>query len=215
MTTRAMKLKRRGEAGYTLVALLAVMTIIATLAAAAAPNIKQQAQRSREEEAIFRGEEIAEGIRLFVRATGRLPTSMEELQKGIPRGVKNVQVIRAVAASDPLSSSHEWKLIRITDPQMLDFQRAVISYNGGRPLPPPRDQALLQFYRQLPQMQVTIIGQAAESAGESEQPLGGEDDTPNNSGPFIGVVSRSRHASVITYYGVERHDQWVFTPLFR
>src|SRR5919202_346154 len=80
------KMKRRGEAGYTLVALLAVMTIIAAFAAAAAPNIKQQAQRSREEEAIFRGEEVAEAIRLYVRYTGRLPTSIEDLRKGVTRG---------------------------------------------------------------------------------------------------------------------------------
>jgi hypothetical protein len=36
-----------------------------------------------------------------------------------------------------------------------------------------------------------------------------------SSGPFVGVASRSRKDSVLTYYGIERHDQWIFTPLFR
>src|SRR6266850_1369957 len=47
------------QRGYTLVALLVVMTLMALLALAAAPSILQQAQREREKEAIFRGEEAA------------------------------------------------------------------------------------------------------------------------------------------------------------
>jgi hypothetical protein len=35
------------------------------------------------------------------------------------------------------------------------------------------------------------------------------------SGPFVGVASRSKRDSVLTYYGIEREDQWIFTPLFR
>ena len=34
-------------------------------------------------------------------------------------------------------------------------------------------------------------------------------------GPFVGVASRSRRDSVLTFYGIERHDGWIFTPLFR
>jgi hypothetical protein len=35
------------------------------------------------------------------------------------------------------------------------------------------------------------------------------------SGPFVGVMSRSRRKAVLHYYGFERHDRWVFTPYFR
>jgi hypothetical protein len=56
--------QRTGERGYTLVALMAVMTLMTLFALAVAPNILQQAQREREKEAIFRGEEVAEAIRL-------------------------------------------------------------------------------------------------------------------------------------------------------
>src|SRR3989442_1003172 len=44
---------------------------------------------------------------------------------------------------------------------------------------------------------------------------GGEDNSENSSGPFLGVSSRSRRNSVITFYGIDRHDEWIFTPLFR
>jgi hypothetical protein len=42
-----------------------------------------------------------------------------------------------------------------------------------------------------------------------------EDDSSNGIGEFIGVASRNTDESVITYYGIDHHDQWVFTPLFR
>src|SRR5215510_4228420 len=63
--------KRRSEGGYTLVALLALMTVLALFAMAAAPRVAQQAQREREQETIFRGEEVAEAIRLYYNAALR------------------------------------------------------------------------------------------------------------------------------------------------
>src|ERR1700730_13313885 len=56
------------EAGYTLVALIALMTLMALFAMAAAPSILQQSQREREREAIFRGEEVADAIRIYYNA---------------------------------------------------------------------------------------------------------------------------------------------------
>jgi len=37
----------------------------------------------------------------------------------------------------------------------------------------------------------------------------------NSSGPFIGVSSQSKTNSVLLYYGIDHHDGWIFTPLFR
>src|SRR5450432_937408 len=109
--------RRAGERGYTLVALLAVMTIMALFALAAAPSILQQAQREREKEAIFRGEEVADAIRVYygaqasTRGQGEqaLPTSMDDLIQGatINGRTKKLQVLRASAARDPLSSTGE------------------------------------------------------------------------------------------------------------
>src|SRR5918911_5275854 len=103
---------RRGERGYTLVALLAMMTILAIAMLAAVPSVRHQAQREREIEAIRRGEEVAEAIRLYVRYHPQhaLPTSMEQLVEGVqvPGRTKKLQVLRAAAAHDPLSKSGEW-----------------------------------------------------------------------------------------------------------
>src|ERR1043166_4998239 len=45
-----------------------------------------------------------------------------------------------------------------------------------------------------------------ESTGSAP---GGDDNSASSSGPFLGVASRSQRNSVITYYGIDRHDQWL------
>ena len=103
--------RRTNEAGYTLVALIALMTVMALFALAAAPSIVQQSQREREKEAIFRGEEVAEAIRVYYTERLRnggtqldpsLPTDIDQLVEGVPvRGrTKKLQILRASAARD-------------------------------------------------------------------------------------------------------------------
>ena len=197
--------RRAGERGYTLVALLVLMTIMALALTAAAPNIHQQKQREMEKEAIARGEDVAEAIRLYVRAKGAPPTSIDQLLEGIPFGTKKIQILRPSSARDPLSSSGEWRLVKPTDNALVDFQRALILYAGGQPVT-TRDPLFKSYEARF---------SAIVNTGTQEAAPGGEDDSPSSDGPFIGVASRSRRESVMTYYGIERHDKWVFTPLFK
>jgi type II secretory pathway pseudopilin PulG len=199
---------RAGERGYALVALIAVCTILALVVATAAPSLQQQAQREREKESIARGEEVVDAIATYTQSMGRLPNSMDDLVKGItpPGTIKTIYILRREAATDPLSSSGEWKLVRANDKAFIDFQVAVAKYNGGV-LP---QQMIYKGFAPPPAAVTGII-----DLKKDEQPPGGEDNEPSGTGPFIGVVSRSRRKSVLTYYGVERHDRWVFTPAYR
>ncbi len=200
------KSKRRGEQGYILVALIALMTILALMLIAVAPSVRQQAQREREIEAIFRGEEVAQAILLYVRATGgQLPTSMDQLLEGVPRGTQKVQILRAAAARDPLSSSGEWRLIRPRSQELLDFQRKVMLYADGN-LPPTHEAALQQHVVRM----MSLVNTGSDESAPTSQ-----SDSGSNIGPFIGVASSSERESVINYYGIDHHNQWVFTPLFR
>ena len=204
---------RSGERGVSLVALLGLMTVMALMALAVAPSLVQQAQRQREEEAIFRGEEVAEAIRKYALVTGRLPTSMDQLTDGlpVPGRTTKLQILRPVAAKDPLSSTGEWKLVKSRSQEILDFHRRVMSYNNGR-LPDTQYANLPVFSQEL----IPLASVRIDEEGDAEEKApGGEDDADNSSGPFIGVVSRARHNSVINYYGIGRYDRWVFTPLFR
>jgi len=211
---------RRSEAGYTLVALLALMTVLALFAMAVAPSAQQQAIREREKEAIFRGEQVADAIRDYyryrssiTRAAGdqALPASMDQLLEGIPLpgGSKNRQILRPSAARDPLTIEGEWRFILPRTEALIDFQQSVMFY-AGNVLPQTRDPQMAQLQQfAVPAItSVTNLGIANSTRSSSSV----DDDA---TGPFVGVASRSRRDSVLTYYGIERHDQWIFTPLFR
>jgi len=189
------------ERGYALIGLIALATIIAIAATAAAPNLRQQKQRELEEEAIFRGEQVAEAIRLYYTTFNRLPTSLDQLLEGVPQGTKKARILRPSATIDPLTGE-PWRLVAVNDQALAELRDAIVQYNGGL-LPPTRDPRLQPLVAQV----LTLI-----NTGGNRAPASSRDET---SGPFVGVASRSRRASIITYYGLERHDRWVFTPLFR
>ena len=208
---------RAGEAGYTLVALLAVMTLLALFAMAAAPSVRQQVQREREKEAIFRGEQVADAIRDYYRyrhAQGvpfiqALPTSIDQLLEGIPEGSKKRQILRASSARDPLSTSGEWRLIRAPSPDLIDFQRSVMLYAGNLP-PTPWDDQIAELQRVVAPPMTNVL-----NTGSTQTAPGGEESSADSTGPFVGVASRNKNNSILYYYGIDRRDQWIFTPLFR
>jgi len=212
--------ERPAEGGYTLVALLALMTILMLFAMAVAPSAQQQALRDREKEAIFRGEQVADAIRDYYRyrvgvtrqvGDAALPTSMDQLLEGIPviSGSKNRMILRASAARDPLTIEGEWRFIRPRSETLIDFQQSVMFY-AGNVLPPPRDQQIAQ----LQQFAVPALTSLV-NLGRPAEPRQSSSVDDSGGGPFVGVASRSRRSSALTYYGIEQHDQWIFTPLFR
>ena len=200
------------ERGYALVSLLLVMSLLALFALGAAENVRQQGQREREKEAIFRGEQVADAIRAYYRYRGAqgvnsLPNTIDDLLEGIPRGTKKLQILRSEAAHDPLSSSGEWKLIGPTSDSVSAFVKDLTVYSGGTPPTPRGDMQRLASV--IPQM-LNVLDTGSTGTGR-----GGEDDSADSSGPFLGVTSRSQRNSVMTYYGIDHHDGWFFTPLFR
>ncbi|HEY6217555.1 MAG TPA: hypothetical protein VIW74_12890 [Pyrinomonadaceae bacterium] len=197
-----------------------MMTVLALFAMAVAPSAQQQAMREREQEAIFRGEQVADAIRDYYRYRSSitrgagdqaLPTSMDQLLDGIPivGASKNRQILRPSAARDPLTIEGEWRFILPRTTALIDFQQSVMFY-AGNVLPPTRDPQIAQLQQfAVPQItSVTNLGIANSTSSTSSV----DDDA---TGPFVGVASRSKRESVLTYYGIERHDQWIFTPLFR
>ena len=211
---------RRSEAGYTLVALLAMMTVVAMFAMAVAPSVQQQALREREREAIFRGEQVADAIRDYYRyrvglsrAVGdqALPTSMDQLLQGIPipGGSKTRQILRVSAARDPLTLEGEWRYILPRSEGLIDFQQSIMFYSGNI-LPPVSDPQMAQLQQFAVPRITSVVNLGTPSSSSSSSSI--SDDA---SGPFVGVASRSKRDSVLTFYGIERHDQWIFTPLFR
>jgi hypothetical protein len=190
------------------------MTVLAIFALAAAPSLKQQLQREREIETIFRGEEVADAIRLYYsyqvsrNASGvnALPTSIDKLLEGIPVGSKKVQILRPSAARELLSESGEWTLVQPRSAQLSDFTQAIMLF-AENVRPTTNDRQLQAVERDMAPPVLPILGLSSTSSSPGS--------SDSSSGPFIGVAPGSTTKSVINYYGIDRHDGWVFTPLFR
>src|SRR5438046_10662810 len=99
MRTRFQSPQNHSEGGYALVSLILVMSLLALFALGAAENVRQQGQREREKEAIFRGEQVGDAIRLYYQYRGAsgvnsLPNTIDDLLQGIPKGTKKLQILR-------------------------------------------------------------------------------------------------------------------------
>lgn len=203
--------KKRSEQGMTLFAVMAIMTIFAIGLLAVAPTVQQEVQREKEVEAIRRGEEVAEAIRRYVlHYTGnKLPESMDDLLEGLPRGTKQVQILRASAAVDPLSEDGKWRLIKADVDSIGGFARRVQNYNGGI-LPTNPSQIFDRYSIVL----VNSLRTELDSDNEADD-FDENFEVVTENQPFIGVASQSKSKSLIAYYGIENHSKWIFTPLFR
>lgn len=200
---------RKSEAGMSLLAIMAVMTLVAIALLAVAPTVQIGVQREKELEAIRRGEEVADAIRQYIEFyQGKPPDSMDDLLEGLPQGTKKRQILRASAAVDPLSEDGKWRLIRADSQAFLSFGKRVQIYNNGI-LPSSSSAFLDNFARPL----VNIINTKDEGDVQDAEEEEIEDVTEGVS--FIGVASQSRSKSIVAYYGVENHSKWIFTPLFR
>jgi len=199
---------RRAERGMTLFAVMAIMTVFAVGLLAVAPSVYQEVQREKELESIRRGEEVAEAIKQYVQfyQGAKLPNSMDDLLDGLPFGTKKRQILRASAAVDPLSEDGRWRLIKADVSSLGPFARRVQNYNGG--VLPPNPTQVFDRYTMI------VANSLNTELDDDDDPDEGIDILTENT-PFIGVASQSKGEAFVTYYGIENHSKWVFTPLFR
>jgi type II secretory pathway pseudopilin PulG len=198
------------ESGFSLLSILAVMTIFAIGLLAVAPTVMQGVQREKELESIRRGEDVADAIRQYVEfhQGSKLPDSIDDLLEGLPAGTKKRQILRPSSAVDPLSEDGKWRLIKPDSQAFLNFGRRVQIYNNG--VLPSSPSQLLDRYA-LPLVNIINTQSEDDLAEASEEEI--DDATEGVS--FIGVASQSRSKSILAYYGIENHSKWIFTPLFR
>lgn len=205
------KKNRKSEEGMSLIAILAVMTIFAIALLAIAPSVQIEVQREKELEAIRRGREVAEAIRQYVVANNcKLPNSIDDLLEGIPQGTKKKQILRPSSATDPLSEDGKWLLVKATPQTLANFAKRVQNYNGGQLPDTPDQKCFNQYAGQI--VNVIDTGDDEDLTAPADETDSTDFSTDNT--PFIGVVSQSRSRSVLTYYGIENHSKWLFTPIF-
>lgn len=185
--------QRRGEAGYNLVILIVAITILNIVLAMSLPLWSTAIRREKEEELIFRGIQYAEALRLFQqRNQGAFPTRLEELIEREPRCIRQLW-------KDPMTENGKWGLIFLGQQGQQPIQPPGQQPPGGRP---PRG---LQPREEGPEEEG---GQDPAGGQPSFGPRKGEEVAV---GPIIGVYSKSQKASIMTFFGKERYDEWRFT----
>jgi hypothetical protein len=196
---------------------------------AAAPTLQKEMQREKEEEMLWRGQQVARAIRTFHDTIGRgvaYPTNLKELVDGItgPDG-KKVHLLRPSALCDPMTPCGEgetnWRLVNPGDPLPRELLEAIIASQE-------KSQAILnlsalqrgvQELARLAQVgTVDLPGQPSDTKldgviGQPENKDGGSASDDSTQGDLIiGVVSKKTGKMFRSYYGIEEYDHALFFP---
>ena len=117
---------RGADAGFSLVALVASMTIMLILMGAAMPSWKYVVQNEREQELYFRGDQIATAVERYQKKNGgTAPLTLEVLVKG--------KFLRK-AYTDPMTKDGKWRFVRVGE---VMLPRAGTTTLPGKPVASP------------------------------------------------------------------------------
>ncbi|MGK2859237.1 MAG: type II secretion system protein [Thermoanaerobaculia bacterium] len=180
---------RNAERGYTLAALLVILTVIAVVVSFSVPRMWSDVmKREREIHTVFVMKQYAQAIADYERLKGGLPTKLEQLEKQtMPR------VLRATYVN-PLSGELDWILV----PQ------GTVTPGQAQPVPGVPQGGLPGG---LPASGTPAPGQTG-TQGQDRQP------PPNPrefSGPFIGVRPPQTGPSIIELNGQSTYENWMYT----
>ena len=97
------------ERGFTMALALAMATVMGIFLMVAMPTLATEVQREKEMNLIFRGEDIANALRLYNLRMGKYPTQLEELMKTKPRMIRQLY-------TDPMTEEGAWEYIYAVQP---------------------------------------------------------------------------------------------------
>ncbi|MBI1763243.1 MAG: hypothetical protein HYR56_17605 [Acidobacteria bacterium] len=225
--------KGRRDRGYLLVGLLAMMTISLVVMAAALPQLKFESQREREEEMLWRGQEVAIALGQFSGMKGgQLPNTLEELVEGITVGVKKMRLLRKHALCDPMlpcsGEKSNWRLVHPGDQVIASMVSSLQAYQQKKKddqmLVNQINQAIVILQRYAPRIQ--LPGQAEGLGGTSQDGQNPQNPTnptaqtepgrsllgglQSDQKPIVGIVSRSKDRTVRQILDLEQYDQELF-----
>ncbi|HET6330160.1 MAG TPA: type II secretion system protein [Holophagaceae bacterium] len=100
---------RSSERGFTMALLLAMAVVMVILTAKAVPLARTVVQRDQEAELIYRGEAIANALRIYKAKTGAYPADLNDLMKAKPRILRRVY-------KDPMTREGDWDYLYQVQP---------------------------------------------------------------------------------------------------
>lgn len=107
--------ERTAESGYALITILFLLGVVAVMLARSLPRDAMNAERTREEVLIYRGEQYARAVKLYFREHQRYPETLNDLEE-----TDGVRYLRR-RYRDPITGEDEWRLIKMgTDGRFED-----------------------------------------------------------------------------------------------
>ncbi|MGE0128283.1 MAG: Tfp pilus assembly protein FimT/FimU [Blastocatellales bacterium] len=213
---------KRNERGYALIGLMAVMMFALILTTAAAPTFRQESQREKEEEMLWRGQQIAWAIKKYRAFRGGMfPTDLNDLVQGIDLGGKKIRLLRPSALCDPMMpcviGETNWRLVHPGDPLPKELLDAIIATQEKRQMP-VNPQGLQELARFAQMGMTKLPGQPADtqldgnigSTNNQSSDPGADPDDKTKKAPIIGVVSKKSEKMFRSYYGIEEYDHALF-----
>jgi type II secretory pathway pseudopilin PulG len=196
-----------GQRGYAMAALLVSIGVMTLLMSVAMPVWRTQAQREKEAELVFRGEQIARAINLYTRKMGggNFPPNLDVLVQG--------RFLRK-KYKDPMTEKGEWDLI---------LAGGGVPGEGGSPQQPQQPgmgrgrvggpSTGLTGLSAPPSNRPPGSASAQPQAGRQGQTpgFGGQAGGGQVGGGLMGVRSKSKETSFLVYKGSGTHyNEWQF-----
>ena len=177
-------MRPRNDSGFSLVVLVAAITVMLILMGAAVPTWRYIMKNDREEELYFRGDQIARAIERYQRKNGNaLPVSMEALVKG--------HYLRK-AYVDPMSENGKWRVIH---PGEAVLAAGPAGAPGAGASAGPGS---------------SVSAGAAGSVPGAGGLAAGPGAPGQTQGAILGVASTKKDKSLRLFNGRTRYDQWLF-----
>lgn len=191
------------ESGFALAALLVAIAVLSVIMLVALPAWRHQAQREKEIELIFRGEQYARAIGLYQRKlAGAFPPSLEILVE---------QKFLRKKYLDPLTGE-DFVPVLAGSPLLggvaLPAQAGMASPGGVGQSETPGGQVF-----QNPDDAVSgglPVGVQAPGSGILGAAGIGAQGGPGARAGIAGVMSKAKGQSIRLYNGRSRYDQWIF-----
>lgn len=176
-----------GQRGYAMAALLMSVGVMAIVMTALLPVWRQQAQREKEAELAFRGEQYARAIYLFNRSNGgQNPPSIDALVQG--------RYLRK----------------KYKDPMTEDGEFLPLSVGANQPGPQGGSGGPGRGASQGSPFGAVAGGRGGQPPAPGAPGAGAIQGGAQGGGGIARVVSRSKEPSIRIYYGAAHYNEWQF-----
>lgn len=188
------------EAGFTLAALIVILTIMAIIIAYTVPTQWSLVmRRERERQTIFLMKQFARGIENWQRKHQGLPVSLEQLQEA-----RQPRMLRGNGKwAMPLTGKDDdWILVPPT---------AIQPAGTGGPVIPPGGNGNIGSRVGVGAGAGQTPQQAAPGQPGAPSKLNPEASPKDYVGPFVAVRPNAKGPALIEFNGSEDYSQWVYT----